>query len=94
MGFKDAKRALLRALKNGTYQHYARNDISAKNKLLTGEISVEAVIRIVGKCSGTNHTMSAHHADQSITVHVLKRDGWYIKFYFIDADTWFISVHK
>jgi hypothetical protein len=27
-------------------------------------------------------------------VHVLKRDGWYIKFFFIEPDTWFISVHQ
>jgi len=94
MGFRDARKSLLNALKSGTYQHEARNDINEKNKLLTGELSVEAVIAIVQKCNGKHHTMSAHHADRTITVHVLKRDGWYIKFYFIDPMTWFISVHQ
>lgn len=28
-----------------------------------------------------------------ITVHVLKTTGWYIKFYFLDPSTVFISVH-
>jgi hypothetical protein len=25
---------------------------------------------------------------------VIKREGWYVKFYFIDPDTFFISVHQ
>jgi hypothetical protein len=27
-------------------------------------------------------------------VHVLKRDGWYVKFFFVDPQTIFISVHR
>jgi len=26
--------------------------------------------------------------------HVLRRHGWYIKFYFIEPETWFLSVHQ
>lgn len=25
---------------------------------------------------------------------IIQRDGWYIKFYFVDPDTVFISVHQ
>lgn len=32
--------------------------------------------------------------DIDVKNHVLKRDGWYIKFFFIEPDTWFISVHQ
>lgn len=94
MGFKEAKKGLLEALTNGTYDHAARNNIDGKNKLLTGEISESEVAGIVGRCSGKNHSMSPHHADRTITVHVLQRDGWYIKFYFVDPKAWFMSVHK
>lgn len=34
------------------------------------------------------------HTGASTEVHVLRRDGWYIKFYFLDEDTVFISVHR
>lgn len=53
--------------------------------------SSEGLIR---KCNGKDHETPAHDIMESITVHVLKKDGWYIKFYFIDPDTWFISVHQ
>ena len=41
-----------------------------------------------------NHTETPHHTIATATIHVLKRDGWYIKFYFIERDTIFISVHQ
>jgi len=94
MGFKQAKVKLLQALSQGTFLHEARNAIEEKNLLSTGDVSVEDVIAIVNRCNGAHHTMSAHHQVPGVTVHVLKRDGWYIKFYFIDPDTYFISVHQ
>ena len=73
--------------------HEARGSIDEKNRLCTGDISTEELIGIVKRCNGTHHAMSAHHHVAGIMVHVLKRDGWYIKFYFIDPETFFISVH-
>ena len=94
MGFKDAKAKILSALANGTYQHEARGNIDEKNKLAVGEVTADEVREIIKKCRGGDHTHSPHHMDSSLTVHVLRKSGWYIKFYFIDPDALFISVHK
>jgi len=45
-------------------------------------------------CTSAHVTSSPHHDDCSVVVHVVKKDDWYIKFYFLDPDTIFISVHQ
>lgn len=94
MGYKDAKSGILKALNSGVFQHEARNDISDKNKLQTAEITVQDVIKLITKSNGNDHTCSPHHVISGIEVHVIKVDGWYIKFYFLEPDTFFISVHQ
>jgi hypothetical protein len=93
-GFREAKRRVLQALREGRFQHEVRGRIDEKNLLLTGMVTAEFVASVIVRCRGQDHSMSAHHADAAVTVHVLRRDGWYIKFYFVDPDTFFISVHK
>lgn len=93
-GYKEAKRKVLAALASGSYLHEARNQVDVKNKLATGEVSAQEVAELIKKSTGEDHSKSSHHADRSITVHVIARRGWYIKFYFVDPDTWFISVHQ
>lgn len=92
-GFDTVKKRLLSALIDGNYQHEARDRIDIKNDLLMGRVTRMQLISIVKRSRGHEHFASAHHADQSITVHVLKTSGWYIKFYFLDPSTVFISVH-
>ena len=94
MGFREVKRKVLEALSTGRYQHAARAAIDTKNLLKTGDVTQAEVISIISRCNGTHHAASPHHAIPSVTVHVLKRDGWYIKFYFLDPETFFISVHR
>ncbi|MBI6919359.1 MULTISPECIES: hypothetical protein [Pseudomonas] len=94
IGFKEAQRAVLAALETGGYQHVSRGEIDIKNLLAVGEVSAREVAEVVRACRGMHHTSSPHHAVAAIEVHVLKREGWYIKFFFIEPDTWFISVHK
>jgi hypothetical protein len=103
VNFKDAKRRAIEALRSGDFQHEARNDIDDKNLLVTGRITAEQVVTLLNRCRGTQHASSPHHQDASIEVHVFKpvaraADGtqtrWYIKLYFLDPDTWFISVHQ
>lgn len=91
--FKVVKKAVMEALKAGAYQHEARSSIDVKNLLATGEVSAAEVMTLLGKSRGTEHQCSLHHFDSRITVHVIKTGGWYLKFYFIEPDTWFISVH-
>ncbi|MGV2833717.1 hypothetical protein [Pseudomonas shirazensis] len=93
-GFKAAKRALIAALESGNYLHAARGDITIKNLLAMGAVSARAVIEVIRSCSGAHHSCTAHHMAPEVMVHVLKRHGWYIKFYFIEPDTWFLSVHQ
>lgn len=74
--------------------HEARNAIDVKNELATGAVTAAEVRRVIVRCNGTHHSASPHHADASIEVHVLRRERWYIKFYFLDEDAVFISVHR
>lgn len=94
MSFKDAKTAVLRALKDGTYQHEIRSGPDEKNLLRIGAVTAEEVCEVVVKCNGNHHKMSPHHADGTVIVHVLRPKGWYVKFYILEPDAIFISVHK
>lgn len=94
MGFSQVKRMILDALANGTFQHEARARIDIKNLLQTGEVSPDAIAEIIKKARGHDHSTSPHHLAPSIDVHVIRHSGWYIKFYFVDPDTMFISVHR
>ena len=94
MGFRTVRHRVIKALRQGTYLHAARGNIEVKNALLTGDISPGALIRIIERCNGTHYESSRHHQIEGIDVHILKRDGWYVKFYFVDPETVFISVHR
>jgi hypothetical protein len=94
MGFREARRRVLKALAGGSYQHEARKSIDVKNELATGAVTPAEVAAIIRRSNGLDHSMSPHHSARSVTVHVIAREGWYIKFYFIDPDTWFISIHR
>jgi len=87
MGFNDAKRQVLAALKNGTWRVEARRRVDAKNELATGEVAVDELVKVIGRSRGQDHAMRPHDRDQAVTVHI-------IKFYFIEPLTFFISVHE
>jgi len=93
-GFRIARRDVITALESGNYLHVSRGDIEVKNLLASGAISASEVAEIIRSCKGSHHSSSPHHAVASVEVHVLRRRGWYIKFYVIEPDTWFISVHQ
>ncbi len=94
-GYKLAKAKVIAALQNGTYSHAVpRSSIETKNLLFTGAVSSEEVCDLIKHSTGSHHHASAHHLDASILVHVIRCEGWYVKFYFLDPATIFISVHK
>jgi len=69
MGFTDAKRQVLAALKNGTWRiEVSRQRIDTKNKLATGDLSIDELARIIGKSRGHDHEMRPHHNDQAISI--------------------------
>ena len=99
LGFKDARSKAIASLRQGSYQHEAREKIEVKNLLSIGQVSPDEVIEMLRLCNGKHHSSSPHHAAAEIEVHVIKPEKparWYIKFYFVDPDVpelMFISVH-
>lgn len=96
--FSEIKKQVIQCLSEGAVLHEARNDIDIKNLLEVGVISIEEVTQILKKSRGNEYESSPHHMDQSIDVHVVKtsyqREEWYIKWYFVEPDAVFISVHQ
>ncbi|MGS2724642.1 hypothetical protein ACVBEJ_12940 [Porticoccus sp. GXU_MW_L64] len=97
MGFKDAKRQVLGCLASGSVLHQERADIDIKNLLATGQVSLDEVSDIIGRSRGSDYTSSSHHQVEDIDVHIVQtRHGgeqWYIKWYFVEPNSVFISVH-
>ncbi|MCA6952631.1 hypothetical protein [Pectobacterium polaris] len=52
MGFKDAKKQLIVCLQSGNVLHEARGNISTKNLLVTGQISIIELIDIIYQSAG------------------------------------------
>jgi len=97
MGFRDAKRRVLECLITGHLLHEERNNIDIKNLLATGLISLDEAALIIGRSKGDEYSSTPHHFDKKIDVHVIKTlfsgQYWYIKWYFLDPDSVFISFH-
>jgi len=98
MGFKDVKSKVLQCLSTGSVLHEEREYIDTKNLLSTGVVSVSEVANIIGRARGNSYSCSPHHFDAKIDVHVIKTKHlsscWYIKWYFVEPDCVFISVHN
>jgi hypothetical protein len=98
MGFKEVKTKVIKCLESGNYDHEVRNEIDIKNLLATGQLTDVQTIRLINKTNGTQYEASPYHGNnKSIMVHLFKPvdagKTWYIKFYFLEPDTVFISVH-
>ncbi len=98
MGFREVKSKVLECLNTGHVLHEERDDIDIKNLLSTGVVSLHDVAQIIGRSRGNNYSSSPHHFDNKIAVHVIKTtksgQNWYIKWYFVEPDSVFISVHQ
>lgn len=98
MGFREVKHQVITCLNSGNVLHEARGNIDIKNMLSTGEISLSDVASIIGRSRGNTYSNSPHHLDAEVDVHVIKAlhagQKWYIKWYFIEPDSVFISVHN
>ena len=101
MGLREAKAAVVKALKTGDFVHEGRETLGEKNLLAVGDIEAEEVARLVMRTPGTRYRQSPHHEDKSVTVHTftptVDKQRWYIKAYFLDegqGTATFISVHR
>ncbi|RBI72289.1 hypothetical protein DQW77_11060 [Roseovarius sp. TE539] len=94
MDSRRQKRRAIEALRNKTYQIAERQEIETKNLLYGNSVSEEDVIEIIIKCRGQDHEIRPHDMIKTVDVHILRKDGWYIKFYFLDPETFFLSVHR
>ena len=97
MGFKQAKAQVIDCLLDGRIRHEERGDIDVKNLLSTGDVTPEQVAGWISRAKGGDHTCSPHHFDKMIQVHTVTvrttMGDWYIKWYFIEPNSVFISVH-
>ena len=84
MGFTEVKKKVLLALLSGNYEHETRSGlIDEKNQLATGQVTAAFVSNIVKRCTGSDYESSPHHKAPSVTVHVIRKNNWYVKFYFL-----------
>jgi hypothetical protein len=94
MSRKEEKFRVLECLKAGMVEHEARQTIDEKNLLATGGISKARVAQLLARASGKEHSQSPHHLDKHTMVNIVKTKGWYVKWYYIEPNTVFISVHN
>ena len=97
MGFKEAKSLVISCLNSGQFYHEERDNIDVKNLLAIGAVSVTDVASIIGRARGNSYSTSPHHFDSKVDVHIIKTSylgkDWYVKWYFSEPDSVFISVH-
>jgi hypothetical protein len=75
-------------------EHEIRKAIDEKNLLATGGVTNADVAQLLARASGKEHSQSPHHFDKHTMVNIVKTKGWYVKWYYIEPNTVFISVHK
>jgi hypothetical protein len=95
LGFKEVKERAIQCIKSNHVRHVERD--LGKNMFAAGDLSPEEMIQIIDFCRGDCYETNKHHLFNT-EVHILKPrgkyDGWYIKFFFVEPDILFISVHQ
>lgn len=95
--FTEIKKQVIECLLKGYVLHEARDNIDIKNLLETGVVSTDYVAGILKRARGDELETSPHHIVNDIDVHIIKTnyagEDWYIKWYFVEPDCVFISVH-
>jgi hypothetical protein len=96
LGFKDIKARAIRKIQEGDIYHVPRE--YEKNEYAQGLLTDDQVIEMIKICRGNCYEAKPHHFVPNMDVHILKPQGkycgYYVKFYFLEPDICFISVHK
>jgi hypothetical protein len=97
MGFKQVKAQVIDCLISGRIRHEQRGAIEIKNLLAIGAVTPVQVAAVISRARGGDYTSSPHHLDRRVEVHQIRvfDQGlrWYIKWYFVEPNSVFISVH-
>ncbi len=94
MGFKEAKRKVLESIDDGSIRHETRSDIDQKNLLHSGQVTTAEVRELITRSRGNNYESREHHWMDGVEIHILKAKTWYIKWYFLDPNAVFVSIHE
>ena len=95
LGFKEIKERAIKCIKCGYVRHVER-DLN-KNLFAAGDFTSEDMIQIISSSRGDCYQVDKHHFLET-EVHIIKPrgkyGGLYLKFFFIEPDILFISVHQ
>lgn len=96
--FLRLKEKAIDCLLHGAIAHFERKKTNVKNDLLTEKVSTEFVITLFEEAKIEQYERRVHYRDPQLVIHVLKPvfEGtiWYLKFFIVDPNLIFISVHK
>jgi hypothetical protein len=97
VSFREIKWKVIECLKNGKVRFAVRRGIHLKNLLSTGDVTAQQLERVIHLAGGQHYELRTHHLDSSIDVHIITLwyagVNWYIKWYFAEPNSVFISVH-
>ena len=96
MGFKDAKKKFIRALKNGEIQHESRD--WGKNWLAEDRIGLEEAVSILSQSRGQDSPgPTRHHFLTDVEVWIFNprhnNERWYIKGYLLEEELHILELH-
>lgn len=96
--FLKLKEKAIDCLLHGAVAHFERKKADTKNDLLSDKVNTEFVIKLFEVAKLEQYEKRVHYNDPRLIIHVLKPvfEGtiWYLKFFIVDPDIIFISVHK
>ena len=93
VGFKHAQRTLLQSIDEGSIRHEVRAQVDQKNLLYAGAVTMSDVRTLIERARGNQYESRQHHWMSDTEVHILKASSWYIKWYILEPNAVFISVH-
>lgn len=90
MGFRDAKRDFIEALKDGRISHETRSGQADKNWIFSGRLDLAEAADIVAATRGNQASSSPNHLNPDVEVWIFKPtykgDCWYVKGYLKDEE--------
>lgn len=68
-----------------------------KNLMAIGVVSIAQVAEVISRARGNEYRSARHHLLSDVDVHIITKvfrgETWYIKWYVLEPNSIFISVH-